>query len=38
MEIGIVSEFNYLGVLLSKSGNLSFRKIENKNKISSLPV
>ena len=23
MEIGIVSEFNYLGVLLSKSGNFS---------------
>jgi hypothetical protein len=26
MEIGIVSEFNYLGVLLSKSGNLSMAK------------
>jgi lipoprotein NlpI len=26
MEIGIVSEFNYLGVLLSKSGNFSMAK------------
>jgi hypothetical protein len=26
MEIGIVSEFNYLGVLFSKSGNFSMAK------------
>jgi hypothetical protein len=26
MEIGIVSEFNYLGVLLSKSGNFSMAR------------
>ena len=26
MEIGIVSEFNYLGVLFSKSGNFSMTK------------
>jgi hypothetical protein len=26
MEIGIVSEFNYLGVLFSKSGNCSMAK------------
>jgi hypothetical protein len=26
MEIGIVSEFNYLGVLFSKSGNFSMVK------------
>jgi hypothetical protein len=26
MEIGIVSEFNYLGVLLSTSGNFSMAK------------
>jgi hypothetical protein len=27
MEIGIVSEFNYLGVLFSKSGNVIVYKI-----------
>jgi hypothetical protein len=35
MEIGIVSEFNYLGVLLSKSGYFSMAKkaqVENATK------
>jgi hypothetical protein len=35
MEIGIVSEFNYLGVLFSKSGNFSMAKkaqVENATK------
>jgi hypothetical protein len=35
MEIGIVSEFNYLGVLFSKSGNFSMAKKSHKSYVRS---